>query len=108
MEISAMKAIFTTALAVIPLLAGANAYASVELNRSKNCVACHAVERRMIGPTYTAIAARYANDPAAIATLSQRVIAGGGGNWGPMAMPPQPQVTPAEAEALVTWILTHR
>lgn len=89
------------------LLPGA-AFASPELARSKNCVACHSAERRGNGPAYTAIAARYANDSSAVRTLSERVLAGTGGNWGPMAMPPQSTLTQEEAEALVRWILSHQ
>jgi cytochrome c len=87
------------------VLASAPALASPELARSKNCVACHHVERKMNGPPYKAIAERYGNDEAAARTLSEKVRKGGGGTWGPMAMPAQPNVTPEEAEALVKWIL---
>jgi cytochrome c len=84
------------------------ALASPELARSKNCVACHHAERRMIGPAYNAIAQRYANDSAAVRTLSERIVAGGSGSWGPMPMPPQPTVSPEQAEALARWILSQQ
>lgn len=90
------------------LLVPGEAVASAELARSRNCVACHAAERRGNGPAYTAIAARYANDSAAVRTLSEKVIAGTGGNWGPMPMPPQSTLSQDEAEALVRWILSHQ
>jgi cytochrome c len=60
----------------------------------------------MIGPAFKAIAEKYANDPAGAKSLSERVIKGGSGVWGPMPMPPQTNVTPEEADALVTWILS--
>jgi cytochrome c len=94
-------AVVLTALAI-----GPDAMASPELARSRNCVACHHAERRMIGPPYNAIAARYANDPTAVRTLTQRIIEGSGGNWGQLPMPAQPGLTPEDAEALVRWILT--
>jgi cytochrome c len=95
-------------LVVAALLISSEASASAELARSRNCVACHHAERRMIGPAYSAIAARYANDATAIRTLSERILAGGGGNWGPMPMPAQPAVSPEEAEALARWILSQQ
>ncbi len=84
------------------------ALASAELARSRNCTACHHAERRVIGPTYTAIAGRYADDAGAAERLAGRIIAGGGGNWGQTPMPAQPAVTREEAETLARWILSHR
>ena len=89
------------------LLTSSAAFASAELARAKNCVACHHVERKMIGPAYKAMAERYAKDESAIKLLSEKVLKGGSGNWGPMPMPPQPGVSPEEAEALVKWILSQ-
>jgi cytochrome c len=90
------------------LLAAPAAQASPELARSKNCVACHHAERRMIGPPFNAIAQRYAGDDTAVATLSGRVLAGTSGAWGQMPMPPQSTLSPEEAEALIRWILSLR
>lgn len=84
------------------------AQASQELARSKNCVACHHAERRMIGPPFTAIAARYANDDATVRTLSAKVLAGGSGNWGQMPMPAQANLSQDEVEALVRYILSYK
>ncbi len=98
-----IRHVTTTALA---LLVSSPALASPELAKSKNCVACHHVERKMIGPAYKAIAERYAKDESAIQTLSEKVIKGGAGSWGPTPMPPQASVSPADAEALVKWILS--
>lgn len=70
-------------------------------------MACHAAERRMIGPPYRDIAARYANDPAAVRVLSEKILAGGSGNWGQMPMPPQ-ALSQEDVEALVRWILSHQ
>jgi cytochrome c len=92
--------------AALTLLAGP-ALASPELARARNCIACHHETRRVIGPTWNAIANRYANDASAVATLSARVIAGNGGVWGETPMPAQ-DIPPADAEALVRWILTLR
>ena len=100
-----IRHVTATALA---LLVSSSAVASPELARSKNCVACHHVERKMIGPAYKAIAERYAKDESAINTLSEKVIKGGAGNWGQTPMPPQATVTPVEAETLVKWILSQQ
>lgn len=91
----------------VALLTSSNAFASTELARSKNCVACHHAERKMIGPAFKAVAERYGKDEAAIKTLSEKVVKGGGGIWGQTPMPPQPGVSPDEAETLVKWILAQ-
>jgi cytochrome c len=96
------------AAAALALLVSSPAFASPELARSKNCVACHHLERKMIGPAYKAIADRYVNDEAAAKALNEKVIKGGAGNWGQTPMPPQASVTPAEAETLVKWILSQQ
>ena len=71
-------------------------------------MACHSAERKMIGPTYKAIAERHRKDEFAIKLLSEKIVKGGGGNWGQLPMPPQPSVSPEEAEALAKWILSHQ
>jgi cytochrome c len=90
------------------LLASHAALASPELARSKNCVACHHIERKMNGPAYKTIAERYGKDEAAAAALSEKIRKGGGGVWGPIAMPAQPTVSQEEADALVKWILSQQ
>jgi cytochrome c len=66
------------------------------------------MERKMIGPSYKAVAERYARDDARATILNEKVLRGGVGNWGQTPMPPQPDVTPAEAETLVKWILAQQ
>lgn len=92
----------------LALLVSPPVLASPELARSKNCVACHHMERKMIGPAYKAVAERYAKDEAAVAKLSEKVIKGGAGSWGPTPMPPQASLSPADAETLVKWILAQQ
>ena len=96
------------AASLAALLISSAAFASAELAKSKNCVACHSVERKMIGPPYKAMAERYGKDQSAINVLSEKIVKGGGGNWGQLPMPPQPNVSPDEAEALAKWILSHQ
>lgn len=99
---------YLAAAAFAALLTPSAAFASAELAKSKNCVACHSVERKMIGPAYKAVAERYGKDESALKLLSEKVVKGGGGNWGQMPMPPQPGVSPEDAETLVKWILSQQ
>ena len=70
------------------------------------CAACHSVDKKIVGPSYQEVAAKYKGDKDALAKLTQKVKAGGSGVWGPVPMPPNPQVPDADVKALVTWILT--
>ena len=76
-----------------------------ELYKTKNCFACHRIDKDHLGPGFKNIAAKYANDRDAEAKLVKKVREGGSGVWGPSPMPPQTQVTQAEAQTLVRWIL---
>jgi cytochrome c len=81
------------------------ALASKELARAKNCLACHSVDNQVVGPAYKDVAAKYAGREDAPATLIKKIREGGVGVWGAMPMPPNPQVSDAEAQTLVKWIL---
>jgi cytochrome c len=83
----------------------APAMASKELAQSKNCLGCHAVDKKMVGPALKDVAAKYAGDKAAAAKLAAKIMAGGSGVWGAIPMPANPQVKDAEAKQLVDWIL---
>ena len=81
------------------------AQASADLARSKNCLACHAVDRKLVGPSFKDIAGRYTErDQAQLATVVQK---GGSGRWGPIPMPANTTITDDDAKALVNWILNH-
>lgn len=90
---------------VVASLIAAPAFANQELAQKKNCLACHAVDKKVVGPAYQDVAAKYAGQKDAVDKLSQKVIKGGGGVWGQVPMPPN-AVTEAEAKQLVTWILS--
>jgi cytochrome c len=82
------------------------AIASADLARSKNCMACHAVDRKLVGPSFKDISGRYSQkDIPQLATSIQR---GGAGKWGPIPMPAQPNVSADEATALARWILEQK
>jgi cytochrome c len=76
-----------------------------DLAKSKNCMACHGLQNKIVGPAYKDVAAKYAKDKDAVKKLSEKVIKGGSGAWGAIPMPAN-NVTPAEAETLVKWVLT--
>ncbi|MGL5115864.1 MAG: c-type cytochrome [Beijerinckiaceae bacterium] len=101
-----IKVHISIALGFAAALTASPAFADADLAKSKNCVACHSIERKMIGPAYKVMAEKYASDEVALKTLSEKVRKGGGGVWGPMPMPPQANVSEQEAEALVKWILS--
>ena len=86
--------------------AAAPALASQDLAQKKNCLSCHAVDVKRVGPAYKDVAAKYADVKDAVAVLSAKVIKGGSGTWGVVPMPANPQVSEAEARTLVQWILT--
>ena len=96
------------ALFAIALLSSGAVSASPELAKSRNCAACHAVDRKLIGPAYKDIAAKYASDKDAITRLTKKVREGGVGVWGQIPMPANPQVSEADAITLVTWLLSAR
>ena len=70
------------------------------------CAACHSVDKKILGPPYQEVAAKYRGDKDALAKLTQKVKAGGSGVWGAIPMPPNAQVPEADIKALVSWILT--
>ena len=104
-----MKHIF---LAIAALAAGVSvstpALADLQLATAKNCMACHAVDKKLVGPSYKDVAAKYAGQNDAVEKLSAKVIKGGSGVWGPVPMPANAQVNADEAKKLVTWILTQK
>lgn len=92
-------------IASLLAVASGSALASTDLAKSRNCLACHATDKKLVGPSFKDVAAKYANDKDAVAKLSRKVREGGSGVWGQVPMPPNPQVSPDEAATLVKWIL---
>src|SRR5690242_20479874 len=81
------------------------AMANADLAKAKNCMACHSITNKVVGPAYKDVAAKYAGQKDAEDKLVQKVLKGGSGNWGAVPMPANPQVSEAEAKTLVKWIL---
>jgi len=101
-----MKAIRTLSLAVALACASGAAMASADLAKAKNCLACHAEAKKLIGPAFKDVAAKYANDKDAVAKLSEKIRKGGVGVWGQIPMPANPQVSEAEGETLAKWVMS--
>ncbi len=96
----------TFVCAVMGAVLVAPAFASAELAQKKNCLACHAVDKKVIGPAYKEVSAKYAGQKDAADKLAQKILKGGSGVWGAVPMPANPQVNEAEAKQLATWVLT--
>ena len=77
------------------------------LAAAKNCLACHNIDKKVVGPSYKDVAAKYRGDQTAAARLVTKVMQGGGGVWGVVKMPSNPQVSEAEARKLVAWVLSQ-
>jgi cytochrome c len=91
---------------VLAIATTSPAYANKALAQSKNCLSCHGMEKKLIGPAIKAIAEKYPEaDAEKIAALAKKVREGGVGVWGSIPMASNPQVTPAESETLVKWFL---
>ena len=84
------------------------ALADLQLATAKNCMACHAIDKKLVGPSYKDVAAKYAGQKDAADKLAAKVIKGDSGVWGPVPMPANAQVSPDEAKKLVAWILTQK
>lgn len=100
-----MKLILRTAVLLSMLSIPFTVSANEELAQKSNCLACHQVDKKILGPAYKDIAAKYDNDAATVQTLTDKVRNGGSGNWGQIPMPPNPLVSEEDAKTLVEWIL---
>lgn len=100
MKLFAAAAIAATALVATPALA------NLDLAKKSNCMACHAVDKKVVGPSYQDVSKKY--KPADEAKLVDKVMKGGSGTWGTVPMPPKggnAALTEADAKTLVKWIL---
>ena len=80
-------------------------FADLALARSKNCMSCHAVERKLLGPSFKDVAAKYKGNAGASDMLATKIRKGGSGVWGPVPMPANNQVGEADAKKLADWVL---
>ena len=100
-----MKALVAAAVAA-GLLSASPAFASEALAKSKNCLACHAVDKKLVGPSYKDVAAKYAGQAGAADKLAEKIIKGSSGVWGPVPMPANAQVNADDAKKLANWVLS--
>jgi cytochrome c len=91
-------------LSLTPVEAATTDAAATQLLTKYNCQACHTVDKKLVGPAYKEVAAKYAGDSTALAKLQQKVKNGGSGAWGAIPMPPN-NVPDADLKTLVEWIL---
>lgn len=99
-------AVILTAAAAIPV--SFPVPASEELAKKHACFACHAVDKKLVGPSYKDVAAKYRNDSGAEGKLVDKVKKGSQGTWGQVPMPPNAAVPDGEVRALVKWILSQK
>lgn len=99
-----MKAVYVAMMAAAGIVMAGQAQADEALAKAKNCMACHSVEKKIVGPSYKDVAKKYtAKDED---KLVEKVLKGGKGSWGEVPMPPNAAVKPEEAHKLVKWILS--
>ncbi len=82
------------------------ALADQALATAKNCMACHAAEKKLVGPSYKDVATKYAGQKDAVDKLAVKIIKGGAGVWGAVPMPANTQVSEAESKKLAAWVLS--
>lgn len=102
-----MKSIMVSAVVAAGLMVAGSAMAAdmPEVAKKNNCVSCHAIDKKMVGPAWMDVAKKYKGDAGAAAHLDGVIAKGGKGVWGPMPMPPSPKASDADRKALVDFIL---
>jgi cytochrome c len=88
------------------LLATTSAQADVKLAEKNACMACHGVDKKVLGPAFKEVATKYSADRQALGKLASSIKAGGSGKWGPIPMPAQAALSDADTQTLATWILS--
>jgi len=101
-----MKTLMFTLLACAGMAIGGQAHASADLAKAKNCMGCHAMDKKVLGPGFRDVAAKYKGQKDGEAKLVASITKGSTGVWGPMAMPAN-GVSPAEAVSLAKWVLAQ-
>ena len=102
------KILLATLAATASLMVATPALADLKLATDKNCMACHAVDKKLVGPSYKDVAAKYAGQKDAADKLAAKIVKGGSGVWGAIPMPANAQVNAAEAKTLATWVLAQK
>lgn len=101
-----MKKAWLGAFAASALLVAGYAQADAELAKKNNCIACHQIDTKLVGPAFKDVAAKFAGQADAATFLAGKIKGGSSGTWGQIPMPPNVNVSDADAKALAEWILT--
>lgn len=101
-----MKRNLSVILLMVVAMTPASGFASLALAQKHACLACHAVETKIVGPAYADVAKKYKGQKDAVATLVDHIKKGGSGKWGPIPMPAQTNLSDADAKTLAKWILS--
>ena len=101
-----MKHLILTGLSAALLSLSAAASADQALAQKNACMSCHGVDKKIVGPAFKDVAKKYASDKTAQAKLLAKVKTGGKGVWGDIPMPPNPQVSDADAKKIIAWVLS--
>lgn len=102
-----MKAAYIAIMAAAGIVMTGQAQADEALAKAKNCMTCHALNKKLVGPSYHDVAAKYKGDKGAVAMLAGKIKSGGKGTWGAIPMPPN-KVTDEEATKLAAWVLSTK
>ena len=101
-----MKKLMMIAASAALLTLSGVASADQALAQKSACMSCHGVDKKIVGPAFKEVAKKYAGDKSAHAMLVEKVKTGGKGVWGPVPMPPSPQVKPEDASKIIDWVLS--
>jgi cytochrome c len=102
-----MKTLALTLLVCSSITMAGSAQANADLAKAKNCMACHAIDKKVLGPAFKDVAAKYGGQKDAVVKLVGSITKGSTGTWGAMAMPPN-GVSEAEAQTLAKWVLAQK
>ncbi len=102
-----MKKLFVSvvALGVMAVVGNASAATGEELAKSNNCLSCHSVDAKLVGPSFKDVSKKYKGQADAQTKLADKVKKGGSGNWGSVPMPPNPNVKDDDLKTILTWVL---
>ena len=100
-----MNRAITLSLAAAAAVLAAPAHANLPLAQKNACTACHAVDKKVVGPALADVAKKYSGQADAVGKLSDSIRKGGSGKWGPVPMPAQPALAEADAKVLAEWVL---
>lgn len=103
-----MKAVWMGVVAASALLLAGAAQANEDLAKKSGCLACHAVDKKVVGPAFKDVAAKYKGNASAEGKLVEKVKKGGSGVWGQVPMPPNAAVKDDDIKTLVKWVLSSK